>query len=249
MINVLVVDDQKFIHQVIKNYLAQESDLKIIDFADNGQIGIDKIAALKPDIVLMDIEMPVMDGFTATKIITKQFLDTKVLILTTDDNEEYLYKALQLGAKGYWLKNTTAEELANAIRYVHKGYFQLGLELIEKYLHKVLEFQSKTSQNSEIEKKSDVLPETSTKLEGNFQNFSGLTAKATSKAIESMVRKEIVLLEERDANVQFKLDRLKQRLNLESQHIKIIFRIQIICVFLLIVLLLIVGYLIFKQLK
>jgi DNA-binding NarL/FixJ family response regulator len=249
MINILVVDDQKFIHQVIENYLAQESDLKIIDFADNGKIGIEKIANLKPDIVLMDIEMPVMDGFTATKIITEKFLDTKVLILTTDDNEEYLCKALQLGAKGYWLKSTTAEELANAIRYVHKGYFQLGLELIEKYLHKVLEFQSKTSENPEIDKKSDFLQATSTKLEGNFKNFQGLTPKATSKAIESMVRKEIVLLEERDANVQFKLDRLKHRLNVESQHIKIIFRIQIVCAFLLIVLLIIVGYLIFRQLK
>ena len=249
MIKVLVVDDQKFIHQVIENYLAQESDLKIIDFADNGQIGIDKIADLKPDIVLMDIEMPIMDGFTATKIITKKFPDTKVLILTADDHEEYLCKALQLGAKGYWLKNTTAEELANAIRYVHKGYFQLGLELIEKYLHKVLEFQSKTPESSKIDKKSDFLLATSTKPEGNFKNFPGLTPKATSKAIESMVRKEIVLLEERDSNVQFKLDRLKHRLNLESQHIKIIFRIQIVCAFLLIVLLVIVGYLIFMQLK
>lgn len=260
MINVLVVDDQKFIHQVIKEHLAKEPDLKIVDFADNGQIAIDKVASLKPDIVLMDIDMPIMDGLTATKIIVEQFLDAKVLILTADDNEQYLNRALQLGAKGYWLKNTTGEELANAIRYVHKGYFQLGLELIEKYLHQFFETKSKLQKkledsqhiNSEQLNKEQLNNEQLNSMEKEMVEKESdasipltLAPKEIAKIIEDMVRKEINALQEQEANVQFKVDRLRQRLNSESQNIKTIFRIQVACLVLIILLIIVVSYYIF----
>ena len=252
MINVLVVDDQKFVYQIIKNNLAQESDLAIIDFADNGQTGIDKVALLKPDVVLMDINMPVMDGFTATKIITEKFLTTKVLLLTADDNEEYLIKALEIGAKGYWLKNANGEELANAIRYVHRGYFQLGLELIEKYLHSLTESKLKSQDSFETKKPKNIhLDRASVNFNKDSINFSSINSRqlmsAISKNIENIVKKEIHLLLEQEANLQFRVDRLKHQLNLEAKNIKIIFKIQLVCILLLVILIIMIIY--FRFLK
>ncbi|MEL7011630.1 MAG: response regulator transcription factor, partial [Cyanobacteria bacterium J06588_4] len=128
MIKVLVADDQNFVRKTLESYLEPEFDLEIVGFADNGKAAVQKVSQLKPDIVLMDIEMPVMDGLTATKTITQKYTDTKVLILSIHDREQDVDRALKLGAKGYWLKNTTAKELVDAIRHVHRGYFQLALE-------------------------------------------------------------------------------------------------------------------------
>ena len=105
MINVLVVDDQNLTHRLLETYLKPESEINIVGFASNGQEAIETISRLQPDVVLMDVEMPKMDGLSATKIITQQFPQTKVLILTVHDNEEHLSKALKNGAKGYLLKN------------------------------------------------------------------------------------------------------------------------------------------------
>ncbi len=136
MINVLIADDQNFVRKTLESYLKPELDLNIIGFAENGKVAIDRVASLNPDVVLMDIEMPIMDGLTATKTIAERFKETKVLMLSIHDREQDIARALKLGAKGYWLKNTSAKELADAIRHVHKGYFQLALELVEKHLGK-----------------------------------------------------------------------------------------------------------------
>ena len=89
MINVLVVDDQKLTHRLIETYLKTEQEIEIVGFANNGQEAIEKVSHLHPDIVLMDVEMPKMDGLSATKIITQKY-NTKVLILTVHDNEQHL---------------------------------------------------------------------------------------------------------------------------------------------------------------
>ena len=93
MINVLIADDQKFVRKTIESYLELESDLKVVGFAENGEVAINQVETLKPDIVLMDIEMPIMDGFTATKTITERFSDTKVLMLSVYDREQDVTRA------------------------------------------------------------------------------------------------------------------------------------------------------------
>ena len=110
-------------------------------------MAIHQVETLKPDIVLMDIEMPVMDGFAATKTISERFSDTRVLMLSSYDKAQDVARALNLGAKGYWLKNTTAKELTDSIRQVHQGYFQLALELAEKYFDEdeIYSFRSKSN--------------------------------------------------------------------------------------------------------
>lgn len=137
MIRVLLVDDQSLIRQGLKALLELEADLQIVGEADNGQAAIALVETLQPDVVLMDIRMPLVDGVAATREIEKRFTNTKVLVLTTFDDDEYVAQAMQFGAKGYLLKDTPSEELAAAIRAVHKGYTHLGPGLFEKAIAKV----------------------------------------------------------------------------------------------------------------
>ena len=142
-IKVLIVDDQKTVQEILRGYIEEEPNLEFVACASNGEEALDIIRVHRPHIVLMDIEMPVLDGLTATKIITEQYIDTKVLIISVHNEDTYLNTALQVGAKGYLLKNTPAKELINAIYSGYKGYFQLGPGLLETYLHKA----SKSSVN------------------------------------------------------------------------------------------------------
>jgi DNA-binding NarL/FixJ family response regulator len=132
MIRVLLVDDQSLIRQGLRSLLEVRPDLQVVGEAENGQIAVELTEALQPDVVLMDVRMPVMDGVTATRIIRERWKETQVLILTTFDDDEYISKAMQVGARGYLLKDTLSEDLAHAIRSVDQGHTQMGPGLFEK---------------------------------------------------------------------------------------------------------------------
>lgn len=132
MIRVLLVDDQRIIREGLRSLLEAKPDLEIVGEADNGQIALEQALSLKPDVVLMDVRMPVMDGVAAIRALHQQLPETKVLVLTTFDDDEYVSQSMRYGAKGYLLKDTPSEELAEAIRAVNKGYTQLGPGLFEK---------------------------------------------------------------------------------------------------------------------
>jgi DNA-binding NarL/FixJ family response regulator len=134
MIKVLLVDDQSLIRQGLRALLELEPDLEIVGEAENGEQAINLVAEFQPDVILLDIRMPIMDGVAATREIQKRFVKTKILVLTTFDDDEYVSAALQNGAMGYLLKDTPSEELAVAIRAVHKGYTQLGPGIVKKLL-------------------------------------------------------------------------------------------------------------------
>jgi DNA-binding NarL/FixJ family response regulator len=137
MIRLLLVDDESLIRRGLKALLKLEADLQVVGEADNGQTALAQVEALQPDVVLMDIRMPVMDGVAATKAITERFAQTNVLVLTTFDKDEYVTQALLNGAAGYLLKDTPSEEIAQAIRAVHKGYTQLGPGLGKKVITQI----------------------------------------------------------------------------------------------------------------
>lgn len=162
MIKVLIVDDQKTVQEILKSYIDADPNLQLVGCAEDGQEGIDLVRLHRPNIVLMDIEMPVLDGLTATKMISERFIDTNVLIISVHNEDSYLNSALQVGAKGYLKKNTPEKELINAIYSAYKGYFQLGPGLLEKYLHKVSDSQSNTQ---EIEQLKSVILQQSQLLE------------------------------------------------------------------------------------
>jgi DNA-binding NarL/FixJ family response regulator len=134
MIKVLIVDDQHLIRQGLRTLLELEPDLEVVGEAENGKEAIKLVAELQPEVVLMDVRMPIMDGVAASLEIQSRYHQVKVLFLTTFDDEQYITSALKNGAMGYLLKDTPSEELAVAIRAVHKGYTQLGPGIIKKIL-------------------------------------------------------------------------------------------------------------------
>jgi len=151
-IRVLLVDDQIFVRRFITKSLESDPHLKIIGTADNGQEAISQVEALSPDVVLIDIEMPEMDGITATEIITKRFPNCKILVLTSHETGDYLQNALRAGATGYLLKGSPATELNSAIHSVYKGYTQLSPGLLAKFLTP----ESEVLPNIEIELNSAI---------------------------------------------------------------------------------------------
>ncbi|MBD2676714.1 MULTISPECIES: response regulator transcription factor [Nostoc] len=134
MIRLLLVDDQNLICQGLKAMLSLEPDLEVVGIANNGEVAIEQVAALQPDVVLIDVRMPVMDGREATRTITQQYPQVKVLVLSTFDDDGYIADAMRAGAKGYLLKDMPSEELAQAIRFVQLGYTQLAPGLMEKLI-------------------------------------------------------------------------------------------------------------------
>ena len=117
----LIVDDHELARTSLRLLLSGEPDLVIVGEASNGQEAITLCHQLQPDLVLMNLRMPVMDGLTATRLICQAYPATKVLILTIAENPTYLIKAKQAGASGYLFKDSTLQELVSAIRQVLQG--------------------------------------------------------------------------------------------------------------------------------
>lgn len=136
MIHLLLVDDQSLIRRGLKALLKPEPELTVLGEAGNGREALDwlRSATQLPDVILMDVRMPEMDGVAATGAIVTEFPTVKILILTTFDDTEYVAQALQNGASGYLLKDTPAEELVQAIQLVQKGYTQLAPGLAQKLI-------------------------------------------------------------------------------------------------------------------
>ncbi len=119
-VRVLIADDQSLVRAGFRLVLESHDDLDVVGEASNGHEAIHSTARLKPDVVLMDIRMPELDGIAATRSITSRY-DARVLVLTTYDLDEYVYDALQAGASGFLLKDTPPEHLADGIRAVAAG--------------------------------------------------------------------------------------------------------------------------------
>lgn len=132
MIRVLLADDQNLIREGLKALLEQEPDLQVIADVDNGCDAVQQAEALQPDVVLMDLTMPKMDGITATQTICARCPEIRVLVLTASDDEASIRTALQVGARGYLLKDMSPDELANAVRTAHKGFTQLSPGILQK---------------------------------------------------------------------------------------------------------------------
>ncbi|ADV66774.1 response regulator [Deinococcus maricopensis] len=127
-VRVLLVDDHDVVRTGLKMYLALDPDLDIVGEAANGQEAVEQVAALAPDVVVMDILMPVMDGITATRQIRAQFPDTEVLALTSALEEHKVNGAIDAGAVGYLLKDATSDTLTEAIHAAARGEVRLHPE-------------------------------------------------------------------------------------------------------------------------
>ncbi|WP_287493322.1 response regulator, partial [Sellimonas sp.] len=134
MIKVLIADDQELIRQSLQIVLNSKQDIEVSDVAANGQEVIQCIRKNKPDIILMDIRMPKMDGVQCTKIIKENYPQIKIIILTTFDDDEYVFNALKYGASGYLLKGVSMDELSDAIRTVYSGRAMINPDIAAKVL-------------------------------------------------------------------------------------------------------------------
>jgi len=120
-INVVIADDQGMVRSGFSVLLNAQPDIEVIGEAVNGQEAVTQAASLHPDVILMDVRMPVLDGLQATRQITAMDDPPKILVLTTFDLDDYVYEALRSGASGFLLKDASARELAEAVRLVAAG--------------------------------------------------------------------------------------------------------------------------------
>ncbi len=132
MIRLLLADDQPIFREGLASLLDLETDLKVVGQANNGIEAIASAAELQPDIILMDVRMPICDGVEATRQIHRRFPWMKILILTTFDENEYVRESLRGGALGYILKSSSSIDIAKAIRSLARGYSQLGPTIAPK---------------------------------------------------------------------------------------------------------------------
>ena len=147
MTQILVVDDQNFTRQALQAILEKESDFEVVGKATSGAEAIEYLKRTKIDIAIVDLEMPEMNGLTLAKILNQRFPETKVIILSSNDDEENINAAVESGARGYLLKNTTSQEIADTIRAVRRGYFQLGPGLFEKLLSHLIKEKEQAAEN------------------------------------------------------------------------------------------------------
>ncbi|WP_022873643.1 response regulator transcription factor [Nesterenkonia alba] len=144
MIGVLLVDDQHLVRTGLRTLLESDADIEVVGEAENGQQCLSRLQALRPDVVLMDIRMPVMDGIEATGRITQLPSAPTVLILTTFDDDDEVLRAIRAGAAGYLLKDTPGVKLREAVRAVAQGDHQLSPQITRKLMEHIAATPART---------------------------------------------------------------------------------------------------------
>lgn len=160
MINVLICDDQLIVCEGLKHILETDPALKVIGTVNDGQEAVEFIAAQKPDLVLMDLKMPVMNGVIATRKIMQLHLQVRVLVLTTYDDDEWIFDAIRAGASGYLLKDTPPRELIQAIHGTMEGKSYVDPNVTGKLLNNIAHHSRPEPQSSHInlsEREKEVL--------------------------------------------------------------------------------------------
>ena len=145
MVKVLIADDQELIRESLKIILDSKPDIEVTDAVSDGLEVIRSVREKRPDIILLDIRMPRLDGVSCTKIIKEGYPDIKIIILTTFDDDEYVFNALKYGASGYLLKGISMDSLVEAINTVYQGQAMINPDIASK----VLKFFSKLAVNNE----------------------------------------------------------------------------------------------------
>ena len=132
MIKVLIADDQELIRQSLSIILGLKEEISVVGGVGDGTEVLEFIAKEKPDIILMDIRMPTMDGVECTKIVKGKYPEIKIIVLTTFDDDKYVFSALKYGASGYLLKGISVDELEKAIHVVYSGGAMINPEIASK---------------------------------------------------------------------------------------------------------------------
>jgi DNA-binding NarL/FixJ family response regulator len=163
----MITDDQRLMREGLKTILDLEDDLTVVQLCENGKDTLEKLPSVRPDVILMDIRMPVMDGVECTRIIKQQYPEVKILILTTFDDDEFIIDALKNGAVGYILKDLSSEKLVSSIRDAYKGNSIMQPEIAAKVISHISEsinYSDFKSMNKDSQEISIISKEVNTKL-------------------------------------------------------------------------------------
>ena len=160
-IRILIADDHAVVRAGLHMLLDAAGDIDVVGEAEDGRETLKKTEDLSPDVVLMDIAMPGLNGLEATKEIKRKYAKVKVLILTMYENEQYVSEMLRVGASGYILKTAAATDLISGIRAVHQGdvylYPSIARKLVEEYLEGVKEGRERKSYDSLTQREKEIL--------------------------------------------------------------------------------------------
>ena len=137
-IKLLLVEDQTLMRQGLKTILDLEPGLHVVGEAGDGERGVQLALELRPDVILMDVQMPILNGVEATAKLCREWAQAKVIILTTFDRDDYVYQGVRAGAMGYLLKDTPADKLIQTIRRVHGGEVFIQPEIASRTLRELL---------------------------------------------------------------------------------------------------------------
>ncbi|MEU3375232.1 response regulator [Streptomyces sp. NPDC006711] len=172
-IKVLIVDDQMMVREGFSVLLGAQPDIEVVGEAVDGREAVARVRALRPDVVLMDIRMPGMNGIEATREIVAADDSSKVLVLTTFDLDEYVYQALRAGASGFLLKDASARQLADGVRVVASGEALLAPSVTRRLINefaRVLPAQRAASPTGEVEELTDRETEVLVLIAGGLSN-------------------------------------------------------------------------------
>jgi DNA-binding NarL/FixJ family response regulator len=195
-IKVLLAEDHTIVRQGLRSLLEQSDDIKVVAEAEDGREAVKKTELANPDVVLMDVSMPLLNGIEATRQIKKQCPDVKVLILTMHTTEEYILQILHAGASGYLVKKSAHQELLSAVRAVHKGHSYLSPSVSKKVVNDYIEKTKKAAKTSRYEK-----------LTGREREVLQLIAEGKSnKEISELLYLSVKTVETHKAHLMAKLD-------------------------------------------
>ncbi len=211
MIRILVVDDHPVVRAGLVMMLGTQADMEVVGEASDGQEAVDKAAILKPDVALMDLEMPGLDGVQAIQGIHAKNADTRILVLTAYDTDERILQAVRGGARGYLLKGVPRDEIFQAIRVVHSGGSLLQPAIATKLLNRVgdmlrgereetlteremqvLELMAKGYRNKEIARDL-FITERTVKFHANIL-FQKLNVESRTEAVSQAIQRGIIKL-------------------------------------------------------
>lgn len=163
-IKIVLVDDQTLFVESLKTVLeTRTEDLQVVGVANDGKRAVEVVAETSPDIVLMDVRMPLMNGVESTRLIKERFPNMRVLMLTTFDDDQYVVEALRLGAVGYLLKNMPPSELISAIRAVYEGGVLISPQVANKLLGLITNPQSKAGEEDDNERTGSLVNQLSSR--------------------------------------------------------------------------------------
>lgn len=177
MIKVMIADDQELIRKSLHMLIGSKTDMEIIGMAENGQELLNIVDKRQPDVIIMDIRMPIIDGVQCTKHILERYPGIKILVLTTFDDDEYISDAVKYGASGYLLKGEPVEEIVSAIRKVYSGDVVLSQQAM-KLLVKMFA-------------KNEFSPNTLKVSESQYSSLTRSEAEIIDQIIEGYSNKEI----------------------------------------------------------